>query len=75
MKKKYLGMALLALVLTGCTNSTHYGECIGAFDDKDPSLKYKVDASNVIIATIFFETLVVPVIVVANETLCPVGKK
>jgi len=63
------------LLLSGCTSKTEYGACIGAFDDKDPNLIYKVDASNVVIAIVFSELIAPPVYVIMDETLCPVGRK
>jgi len=73
--KKLLLMVLIVTMLAGCTTRTEYGTCVGAFDDKDPALVYKLDAWNTVLAIVFFETIFVPVIVVANETLCPVDKK
>lgn len=72
---KRLTILLVALMLTGCTTKTQYGECIGAFDNKKPDLEYKLSALNLALAVIFSETIVVPVVVVADETRCPVGKK
>ncbi len=72
---KRLAIVALLLTLAGCTTRTQYGDCIGAFDDKEPTKIYKVDPLNVILAIFFFETIFVPVIVLANETLCPVGEK
>ena len=59
----------------GCTTRTDYGECIGIADDKDPTFVYKVSRWNVILGVIFVEMIVPPVIVLANEFSCPVGKK
>jgi uncharacterized lipoprotein len=71
---KKIALALLALaLLAGCTSKTEYGQCIGAFDDKRPELHYKLSGWNVAMAVIFSETIVVPIVVVADETLCPDG--
>lgn len=69
-------LIILALLsLAGCNTSTQYGPCIGAFDEKDPKKIYKLDEWNLVMAIIFFEVIAPPVVVVANETFCPVGNK
>ena len=74
MKKAILIIAALAFV--GCTSKTEHGECIGAFDDKKPNLEYKVSKWNVFVGAAFFEMLFIPpILVVANQTLCPVATK
>jgi hypothetical protein len=75
MTKRILIASILAVLLAGCTSRTEFGECIGIADDKDQRLVYKVSAWNVAMAAIFVETIVVPVVVVANEAVCPVAKK
>ena len=72
MKKLFI-VAMMALALTGCTSATQYGQCIGAFEDKNPELTYKPSVWNVFLAILFSETIIVPVIVVIDETLCPNG--
>lgn len=72
MKKAIAILAIMAL-LTGCTSSNEFGECIGAFDDKKPGADYKLSVWNTVLAVIFVETVVVPVVVVANQSLCPTG--
>lgn len=64
-----------ALLLSGCTTETDLGPRIGAFDERDPTLIYKVSVLNVALAVIFVETIIVPVVVVVDETVCPVAKK
>ncbi len=66
---------LLVLGLAGCTSSTRYGDCIGAFDEGDPNLRYSTSGWNVALGIIFIETIVVPAVVIANEARCPVGNK
>ena len=73
--KKIIAIAAVALVLTGCTTKTEYGECIGVLQDKKPDLEYKLSGWNTFLAIIFSETIVVPALVIANEHLCPVAKK
>jgi hypothetical protein len=69
-------LAILALVslLAGCQTHTSAGPCIGAFDDKNPALTYKVSSLNVVLGIVFFELIAPPVFVLADETLCPVSK-
>jgi hypothetical protein len=70
-----LATAMFLMLLVGCTSATEYGSCIGAFDDRDPKLTYKVSIWNAFLAIIFVETIIVPIWVVVDETLCPVGRK
>lgn len=65
----------IAVLLSGCTEKTEFGPCIGAFDDKDPKLTYKLSGWNLALGIIFFEVIAPPVIVIADETFCPVGRK
>jgi hypothetical protein len=73
MKKLFLA-ALAALTLSACTGKTEYGTCIGAFDKENPKLVYKVSAWNVAMGVIFVETIVVPILVIVDETKCPVAR-
>lgn len=74
--KKLMLLALVAMLsLTACTSRTSYGDCIGAFEEEAPGLKYKVDTMNVVWGIVFMETIIVPVVVVLDETKCPVGRK
>jgi uncharacterized protein YceK len=71
--KKILAALMIAALLAGCTSSNEYGECIGAFDDKKAGVEYKLSIWNTAMAVIFVETVVVPVVVIANQARCPVG--
>jgi len=73
--KKLAILFILLVLLSGCTTRTEYGNCIGAFDDKNPSLVYKLSTWNLIIGVFFIGMVVPPIVVVADETLCPVGYK
>jgi hypothetical protein len=68
---------LLFLLITGCTSSTEFGKCIGAFDDefKQPDLVYKASTWNIALGVIFIETVIVPLFVVLDEAQCPFAKK
>ena len=73
--KKLCAILILCAFLAGCTSSTPYGECIGAFDERNPGLIYKLDAMNIAMAVIFFELVLPPIFVIVDETFCPVGVK
>jgi hypothetical protein len=64
---------LLLMAAVACQSRTDFGECVGAFDDREPNLKYKVSTRNLVLSVIFFETIFVPAVVIVNETACPVG--
>lgn len=70
---KYIAMLLMVAVLAGCTSENQYGPCIGAFDEPVPDVQYKLSVWNTVMAVIFFETVIVPVVVVANEAKCPIN--
>lgn len=71
--KKLLCIALMTTMLVGCTSKTEYGSCIGITEKENPTLHYKVSAWNVFLAIVFSETIIVPVLVLADEVSCPVG--
>lgn len=78
MKKILATLAIVAALagVAGCTSSTEHGQCIGAFDDKDPALVYKLSGWNLFMGAIFFEVFFIPpIIVLVDETFCPVAKK
>lgn len=75
MMKKLFAIVLAVVFLSGCTSETQFGHCIGAFDDKEPDLKYRVEPINLMMGIVFVETIFVPAIVVLSETHCPIGKK
>lgn len=74
--KYLLGILILVVaLLSGCTSSTSFGQCVGIVDEKDPGLVYKVDTTNAVVGIVFIETIVVPIVVLSDQTFCPVGKK
>lgn len=73
--KKTLIAALLIVALSGCSNSTEYGTCVGFDDKRDPTLDYKLSAWNIAMGIIFVEMIIPPLVVAIDETYCPVGKK
>jgi len=68
-------IALILTLAAGCTSQTDFGPCIGAFDEKDPALTYKVSGWNIGMGLLFSEFIIPPVVVVVDETFCPVGRK
>ena len=72
--KKIIALMLVVL-LTGCTSNTEFGLCVGIGEDKNPNLVYKVSAWNVALGILFFELILPPVFVAADEFYCPVGVK
>ncbi len=73
--KRLLGLLLLISFMSGCTSSTEHGECIGILDDPKPNLRYDYNGGNILLAIIFSETIVVPLVVVFDDLKCPVGVK
>lgn len=69
---KYLLIAAM-LMLTACQSSTEFGECVGVVDKQDVKLEYKLSVRNTVIGLFFSSLLFPPVLVLANETFCPVG--
>ncbi len=72
---KILLAILAVVVLSSCTERTEFGECIGAFDDKNPELIYKVSVNNVVWGILGGELIAPPIVVLVDQTHCPVGRK
>lgn len=64
-----------AITLSGCASTTEFGPCVGAFDEKNPKLEYKVSARNLVVGIFFFGLIAPPVYVVVDQFFCPVGTK
>lgn len=73
--KKTIALLLLSLGLAGCQSETDFGDCIGAFDDPNPDLIYRVSTRNVIVEIVFAQTVIVPAVVVLDQARCPVGRR
>ena len=76
----YLFLFILSFNLIACTSSTEYGNCVGLPDieeakKQNPNIIYKISTKNVILGVIFVEMIIPPIIVVLDETYCPVGVK
>lgn len=77
---KILGSILLACLLAGCESTRYvlqYGDmpCVGIGETQDPRFHYKLSVRNTVIGILFFEMIVPPIIILANETFCPVSVK
>ena len=75
MKLTIILTMFLASILVGCDRNTEYGECVGVLtlSQKNPRLQYEFDKSNIFVALILSETIIVPVYVAAYIVECPVG--
>lgn len=74
---KTVAAILLALFVTACTERTQLGECYGILNDEEKrdDLVYRANSWNVILGVVFFETVIVPVVVFGWETKCPTSRK
>ena len=73
--KKFLA-ALLMVTAMSCTSETHFGDCVGIDDEKNPELVYDVDVGNVVLGLVFFEFFFIPpAVVLLDETFCPVARR
>jgi hypothetical protein len=72
-KSLSVALVLIAVALSGCASRTDYGDCVGLGEKQNPQLRYKVSVRNVAVGVIFIELIVPPIVVVADETFCPVG--
>lgn len=74
-------LAILATaLLAGCVDEVKLSDgktypCVGAFEKKNPKLDYNLSAQNLIVGLIFFEIVVPPVVVLVDQTFCPVSVK
>ena len=73
--KKLILILTAAAFLSGCTGSTPHGPCVGAFEDRNPKKVYKLSIWNTFLGIVFIETLIVPIVVVSNQVICPIGDK
>lgn len=63
----------LFLFLASCTSSVKDVPCIGITDKENPGIEYEVSKGNIVIGTIFVETVFVPVNVLLYNWKCPKG--
>jgi len=71
--KKFMIVALLAVMLSACTEATEFGDCIGLNGPVDSELIYEYDAWNIAMGVIFSETLIVPIVVALDGYKCPIA--
>lgn len=65
----------MSLMISGCTQSTSYGKCIGVADTESQNKEYAISWWNSFLGIVFSETLIVPAVVVLWDIKCPVGNK
>ena len=73
MKSLILAAVAAVVLLSGCESRTNYGSCVGVGDHQQKNLEYKLSARNLIVGVVFFELVAPPIIVLVNETYCPIG--
>lgn len=73
--KTVLHVIALGILLTGCRMETSYGSCKGLVnkDEKNSKLQYEYSVRNIILAGIFSETIIWPIVTGAFWLECPVG--
>lgn len=62
------------LLFAGCTTRTEFGPCVGIGEKQNSQLDYKLSGWNIAMGVIFFEMIAPPILVLTDETYCPVGK-
>ena len=66
-----IAFSSMACQSTGEVNGQEI-DCVGAFEEKDPELKYEVATWNVVGAVVFFEmAFIPPLYVILSATHCP----
>ena len=76
MKSFMMFAAVAAIVLlSGCESRTNYGTCVGIGDHQQKNLEYRISPRNIVVGVVFFELVAPPVIVLFDETYCPIGNK
>jgi hypothetical protein len=67
--------SLFVIAFTGCTVRNQYGPCIGINDKENPKYEYKYSTTNIIMAALFIESIVVPAVVIFDDLKCPIGPR
>lgn len=57
------------------TKETMFGQCVGLTGLKEGHLVYEISKKNVLITTIFLESIIAPAIVISSHLYCPIGIK
>lgn len=66
-------IAILAMILTGCSSSNQYRKCVGLNGHEDPKLAYEYSARNIAVGILFVGLVAPPVFVLLDELKCPIG--
>ncbi len=64
-------MITLTFSLSGCVYRNSCGECIGLADKEKEGIEYTIRPINLIVGVLFFETVVVPAVVLLCCLKCP----
>ena len=73
---KKLLIVLVLMAVAGCRSETEFGQCVGLDSQEDnPELVYSFSTRNAVVAVVFVETVVVPVVWILDYARCPVAKK
>lgn len=77
MNRKVLSLTvILATVLLGaCESSNKFGKCVGLNGGEDSTLVYHGSTRNIVLAVVFSEMVIPPVVVALKEYKCPVARK
>lgn len=71
--------AALLTMMQACTSSVPINgrevPCIGAFEEPDPRYVYKANVKNIVLAIIFVEMVIPTVVIILDETRCPVSER
>lgn len=78
--KKLIILVLAAILLSSCGHSlkgpdNKIYECYGFFDKDDikkDNIRYELVGGNIVLCIVFFESLVVPILLLGFQTHCPV---
>lgn len=60
------------IFLVGCQGRTDLGDCVGIGAKQNPQFEYRASTRNVVLGIVFVETIVVPIVIAADEFYCPV---
>lgn len=68
---------IMLLSISGCESYRVMSDgknepCVGVLEDRNPNVKYKLSTRNLIVGFVFLEMVIPPIVILANETLCPV---
>lgn len=73
--QKIAAVMLCAFLASACVSETAYGPCVGLNGGEDSTLVYHGSTRNIVLAVVFAETIIPPVVVALKEYKCPVARK